>query len=118
MPELTVHDKNRMAQFESVVGRSLASLEKYTSGEWSWYELWDFNFQGVQCPESISRCLFESIKKSGGGKGYPYSIRDLERFGCKFTLLAGEKSFIMQCSTKVIMPTQLIMSALCRSSKA
>ena len=44
--ELTPRDTRDIEIFESVVGIGFTAIERYQSGEWEWYKLWDYNLLG------------------------------------------------------------------------
>tara|TARA_B100001063_G_scaffold245871_1_gene282901 strand:+ start:802 stop:990 length:189 start_codon:yes stop_codon:yes gene_type:complete len=43
--ELTPRDIRDFERFKSVVGTVFSAIERYQSGEWEWYKLWDYNFE-------------------------------------------------------------------------
>ncbi|MYM63414.1 hypothetical protein [Pseudomaricurvus sp. HS19] len=102
MKELTPRDKGHIQRFKETTRSDITDLDLYLSGEWEWDELWDYNFDQVNTSLLRCRCTFEGLRASGRHKGYPRSIKDLERQGCQFTLIAGGGSWYedawYQCS--------------------
>lgn len=100
--ELTPRDKSDIEEFKDVTGAEIIDLERYLSGQWEWHELWDYNFDHVNSSQLGCKCKFEGLRASGRRKGYPRSIRDLERLGCTFVLIEGGGSWWVdayyQCS--------------------
>lgn len=93
MRKLTPRDKSDIDEFSKVSSASLVEIDRYLSGEWEWYELWDYNFELVVPPSTHCSCKFEGLRASGRRKGYPRSIIDLERLGFKFSLIRGGGSW-------------------------
>lgn len=93
MRELTPRDKRDIEEFRVTVGSELIGLNRYLSGEWEWHELWDYNFDRVDSSLLRCKCKFEGLRASGRRKGYPRSIRDLERIGCNFVFIGGGGSW-------------------------
>jgi len=90
--ELTPRDTRDIERFESVVGIGFTAIERYQSGEWEWYKLWDYNFDKAKPLVGKCACKFEALRFSGRRKGYPLSIMDLKQLGFSFILVEGEDS--------------------------
>lgn len=93
MRKLTPRDEKDISEFKRVTGQNIAELDRYLSGIWEWYELWDYNFDNVKVVNEDCRCKFEGLRASSRRKGYPKSISDLERLGFQFKLIAGGGSW-------------------------
>ena len=100
MRQLTPRDKSDIAEFKLITGSELIELNRYLSGEWDWHELWDYNFDQVDAHTIKCKCAFEGIRASLRRKGYPRSIRDLERLGFHFTLIGGGGSWYVDAYYK------------------
>ena len=91
--QFTVNDSFAIDTFEKVAGISFVKLQKYLSGKWEWFELWDYNCDRVDISTLDCKCRFEGIRKSERRKGYPSSIRELEAIGLNFTCVSGGHSW-------------------------
>ena len=100
MRELTVRDKLDIKLFNEITSENLVEIDKYLTGEWEWHELWDYNFNRIDSSSFNCLCKFEGIKASNRRKGHPKNVRDLDAYGCSFTLIAGGGSWYVDAYYK------------------
>lgn len=93
MKTLTPRDRSDLEEFKSTTGLEPLLLGRYLSGEWEWYEFWDYNFSRIKITHSGCRCKVEALRVSGRRKGYPLGIADLERLGFEFEHISGDSCY-------------------------